>query len=138
MLLVLLNLPIQRLLISLGQELIVCFKPRDLFGHDLSLSQLLNPCLYSMQLGLDLVHGFLKLAFLGGHCQLSLVSDHVNTLGSSLLEDSDALVDAQGCSFLLFLKPEKGGLLPLARFLQEDLSIKKLLVSLVLAVDHEF
>ena len=48
------------------------------------------------------------------------------------------MVDAQGRSFLLFLKPEKGGLLPLTSFLQEDLSVKKLLVSLVLAVDHEF
>ena len=138
MLLVLFNLLIQRLLISLDQELIVCFKSRDLFGHDLSLSQLLHPCLHSMQLGLDLVHGLLKLAFLGCHCQLTLVSDHINTLGSCLLEDSDALVDAQGRSFLLFLKPEKGGLLPLPCFLQKDLSIKKLLVSLVLAVDHEF
>ena len=138
MLLVLLNLLIQGLLSSLDLELIISFKSRDLLGHDLSLGELLHSCLHSMQLSLDLVDGFLKLAFLSGHCQLSLVSDHVNTLGGRLLEDPDALVDAQGRSFLLFLKPEKGGLLPLASFLQKDLSIKKLLVSLVLAVDHEF
>jgi hypothetical protein len=137
-LLILLNLLIQGLLSSLDLELIVSFKSRDLLGHDLSLGELLHSCLHSMQLSLDLVDGFLKLAFLSGHCQLSLISDHINTLGSCLLEDSDALVDSQGRSFLLFLKPEKGGLLPLARFLQEDLSIKELLVSLVLAVDHEF
>lgn len=91
-----------------------------------------------MQLRFDLVHGFLKLAFLGRHSQLSLISDHVNTLGSRLLEDSDGLVDSEGRPFLFFLKPEKGCLLPLPSFFQKDLSIKKFLVSLILAVDHEF
>lgn len=90
-----------------------------------------------MHIGLDLVHGFLELAFLGRHRQLALVPDHVYALGGVLLEDPETLVDTQGRSLLLFLKPEEGGLLPLPSFLQEDLGVEKFLVRLVLAVDHE-